>query len=126
MKNRIKKLLFDILSAINNIDSYIGENRKFEDYDNNPMLQDAVERNLEIIGEAMNKLLVLDQSLVITESELSCGAKMANIIYIGQKYFQLEQEVCGLTYAVPWTSYPPHDILKLWAEGKHIIYYRQQ
>ena len=67
-----------------------------------------------------------DQSLVITESELSCGAKMANIIYIGQKYFQLEQEVCGLTYAVPWTSYPPHDILKLWAEGKHIIYYRQQ
>lgn len=65
MKNRIKKLLFDILTAINNIDNYIGENKKFENYDNNPMLQDAIERNLEIIGEAINKILMLDPTLEI-------------------------------------------------------------
>ena len=60
MKNRVNKLLFDILTAINNIDKYIGERKTFENYDRNPMLQDAVERNPEIIGEAMNKLLILD------------------------------------------------------------------
>ena len=75
MKNRIKKLLFDILTAINNIDSYIGENKKFEDYDNNPMLQDAVERNLEIIGEAMNKLLILDPNLGISNSRRIVDAR---------------------------------------------------
>lgn len=75
MKNRIKKLLFDILTAINNIDSYIGENKKFEDYDNNPMLQDAVERNLEIIGEAMNKLLILDPTLGISNSRRIVDAR---------------------------------------------------
>jgi len=54
MGNRVNKLLFDILTSIKNIDNYIGENRVYELYDNNPMLQDAVERNIEIIGEAIS------------------------------------------------------------------------
>jgi len=29
----------------------------YDVYNSNPMLQDAVERNIEIIGEAMSKLL---------------------------------------------------------------------
>jgi uncharacterized protein with HEPN domain len=44
MDNKVKKLLFDILTAINNINSYIGETKIFEKYDGNPMLQDAVEK----------------------------------------------------------------------------------
>jgi len=60
MGNKAKKLLFDILTAINNIDSYIGKKKVFDEYENNPMLQDAVERNIEIIGEAMNKLLIVE------------------------------------------------------------------
>jgi uncharacterized protein with HEPN domain len=60
MNNKIKKLLFDILTAINNIDDYIGKEKYFEIYDNNSMMQDAVERNIEIIGEAMNKLLIIE------------------------------------------------------------------
>jgi len=75
MKNRIKKLLFDILTAIDNIYSYIGENKKFENYENSPMLQDAVERNLEIIGEAMNNLLMLDSSIKITNSRRIVDAR---------------------------------------------------
>lgn len=75
MKNRIKKLLFDILTAINNIDNYIGKNKQFEDYDSNSMLQDAVERNLEIIGEAMNKILLLDSSLKISNSRRIVDAR---------------------------------------------------
>jgi uncharacterized protein with HEPN domain len=45
MDNKAKKLLFDILTSINNIDTYIGKEKIFENYENNPMLQDAVERN---------------------------------------------------------------------------------
>jgi uncharacterized protein with HEPN domain len=75
MKNKTKKLLFDILTAINNIDNYIGQNRYFKDYDNNPMLQDAVERNLEIIGEAMNKLLTTDSRITISNSRRIVDAR---------------------------------------------------
>ena len=48
MENRIKKLLFDIVSALKNIEDYLGAEKKFENYNNNSMLQDAVERNIEI------------------------------------------------------------------------------
>lgn len=53
MDNKIKKLLFDIQTALINIEKYIGKNKIFEEYNSNSMLQDAVERNIEIIGEAM-------------------------------------------------------------------------
>ena len=59
MEIKIKKLLFYIMTSIKNIDTYIGEKKEFEKYDSNPMLQDAVERNIEIIGEAINKILIL-------------------------------------------------------------------
>jgi len=38
MDNKAKKLLFDILTSINNIEDYIGQEKIFEEYDNNPML----------------------------------------------------------------------------------------
>ncbi len=75
MKNKTKKLLFDILTSINNIDSYIGEKKYFEVYDNNSMLQDAVERNLEIVGEAMNKLLELEPEIKISNSRRIVDAR---------------------------------------------------
>lgn len=50
------KYLYDILKAIISIDSYFGEKRVFADYVKNDMLQKAVERQIEIIGEAVNKL----------------------------------------------------------------------
>jgi uncharacterized protein with HEPN domain len=44
MENRIKKLLYDIFSSIQNIEKYLGEKRIFEEYEKNPMLQDAIEK----------------------------------------------------------------------------------
>jgi uncharacterized protein with HEPN domain len=75
MDNKVKKLLFDILTAINNINSYIGETKIFEKYNNNPMLQDAVERNIEIIGEAMNKLLIIEPDINISNSRRIVDAR---------------------------------------------------
>ena len=75
MGNKAKKLLFDILTSINNIDNYIGKKKVFDDYENNPMLQDAVERNIEIIGEAMNKLLIIEPQINISNSRRIVDAR---------------------------------------------------
>ena len=42
MDNRLKKLLKDVLICIENIDTYIGEKKVFDEYDSNLLLQDAV------------------------------------------------------------------------------------
>lgn len=75
MDNKSKKLLFDMLTSINNIDSYIGDNKIFEEYENNPMLQDAVERNIEIIGEAMNNLLRIEPDINISSARRIVDAR---------------------------------------------------
>jgi uncharacterized protein with HEPN domain len=68
MNNKISKLLLDIIDCIDNINKYIGKEKKFENYNSNPMLQHAVERNLEIIGEAVNKLLNIDSEIKISNA----------------------------------------------------------
>jgi uncharacterized protein with HEPN domain len=57
MQREVKKYLFDIQSCIENIENYIGKPEVFTSFESNMMLQQAVERNLEIIGEAVNSLL---------------------------------------------------------------------
>lgn len=75
MDNKAKKLLFDIITSINNIESYIGEKKVFDIYDKNPMLQDAVERNIEIIGEAMSKLLKIEPDIGISNARRIVDAR---------------------------------------------------
>lgn len=55
MNLKIKKWLFDILSAIEEIELYFEEIPKdFFVFEKNNILKRAIERNLEIIGEATN------------------------------------------------------------------------
>jgi uncharacterized protein with HEPN domain len=54
----IKKLLFDVKTAIDNIQNYIGASSTFATYEQAPLLQDAVERNLIAIAEAVIFLVV--------------------------------------------------------------------
>lgn len=61
-----KKLLTDILQAIEEIDLFFDGPRNFNSYQNDLKLRKAVERELEIIGEAMNRLLDLDPDIEIT------------------------------------------------------------
>jgi len=63
-----KKLLTDILQAIEEIDLFFEGTRSFETYKNDLKLRKAVERELEIIGEAMNRLLELESEVAITDS----------------------------------------------------------
>lgn len=46
-----------MIISIDSIFEYLGENRDFFQYKENKLLRRGVERELEIIGEAMNKLL---------------------------------------------------------------------
>jgi uncharacterized protein with HEPN domain len=62
MDERILKWLYDIKIAIEEVDGYFPEQeRDFLKYRQNLMLKRAVERNLEIIGEAMNRILTRDK-----------------------------------------------------------------
>jgi len=57
MSIEVKKLLTDILEAINSVDEHLDGKRIFPEYQSNKTKRRAVERELEIIGEAVNKLL---------------------------------------------------------------------
>jgi uncharacterized protein with HEPN domain len=63
MDKRVLKWLFDIKSSIDEIDSYfVNEKMDFFEYRKNSMRKRAVERNLEIIGEAINRIIKTDPS----------------------------------------------------------------
>ena len=69
MDNNIKTWLFDILSSINEIESYFIETPKtFEIYQSDLRTKRAVERNIEIIGEAMNRILKVETTIEISNS----------------------------------------------------------
>jgi len=56
---KIQKYLYDIRTSIDSIDEYLGEQRKFDIYLKNKQLRRSVERELEIIGEAVGNILKL-------------------------------------------------------------------
>ncbi len=69
MDNTIKTWLFDILSSINEIESYFIDTPKmFEIYQNDLRTKRAVERNIEIIGEAMSRILRENNEIQISNS----------------------------------------------------------
>jgi uncharacterized protein with HEPN domain len=54
MPHKIELYLLDISNSIDSIFEYLGEARNFNAYEANKLLRRAVERELEIIGEATN------------------------------------------------------------------------
>ena len=65
MVRNIQKYLYDMQQSILSIYEYLGEKRDFLAYEQNKLLRRAVERELEIIGEAANHLLDLDPDIAI-------------------------------------------------------------
>lgn len=68
MQHSIKMYLADIINSIESIDSYLGESRNFKEYEANKLLRRAVERELEIIGEAVNRILKIDPKIDISDA----------------------------------------------------------
>lgn len=69
MGNDTKTWLYDILNAINEIEGFfVGIPKEFLNYQSDLRTKRAVERNIEIIGEAMNRILKQNEPIQITNS----------------------------------------------------------
>lgn len=69
MDNNTKVWLYDILNAIMEIDSFFNEKpMEFIEFQNDLRTKRAVERNIEIIGEALSRILKANESLEITNA----------------------------------------------------------
>ncbi len=68
MSEKEKKYLLDIIMAIQEIENFFGGTYNFDEFKSNSMLKSAVERQLITVGEAMNRLLAINPSIVITSA----------------------------------------------------------
>jgi uncharacterized protein with HEPN domain len=76
MTEKQLKLLYDIKMSIDDIESYFEkESRTFENYKRNSLLKRAIERNLEIIGEAINRILKEDPYFPIDNARRIIGLR---------------------------------------------------
>jgi uncharacterized protein with HEPN domain len=76
MNEGIKIRLYDILSAIQEIESFFSDRPKqFESYRDDLRTKRAIERNIEIIGEATNRILQQDGSIDIKNSRKIVDAR---------------------------------------------------
>lgn len=73
MTDQDKKFLSDILRAIELIESFLSDIRNFESYLADLKTQSAVERQLGIIGEAVNKLEKLYPEFPLENSQKIVG-----------------------------------------------------
>lgn len=69
MNEEVKKYLQDILDALISIEQFTTGVISFYQYRDNLMMKAAVERKLEIIGEAMNKASRLAPDLEISSKQ---------------------------------------------------------
>lgn len=76
MDREIKTWLFDILQSIIEVESYF-ENRpkKFDEYINDIKTKRAVERNIEIIGEAVNRIMKSDNEFQLDNVQKIIGTR---------------------------------------------------
>jgi len=65
MSDEVRKYLLDIQEAILSINVHLGEKKVLDEYLKNKTIRRAVEREMEIIGEAMSKILKMEPNIKI-------------------------------------------------------------
>jgi len=76
MDNEIKTWLYDILQSITEIESYFEQKTMlFENYSKDIKTKRAVERDIEIIGEAGNRILKKDSNFTIENAKRIIGTR---------------------------------------------------
>ncbi|MEO7264940.1 MAG: HepT-like ribonuclease domain-containing protein [Ferruginibacter sp.] len=68
MEIEIKTWLYDMLNAILEIEGFLDNEINFTIYQNDIKTKRAVERNIEIIGEAMNRIIQSDETISLQNS----------------------------------------------------------
>jgi len=76
MNEKILKYLYDIKFAIDEIDSYfIHREKRFEEYSKDTILKRAIERDLEIIGEAINRIITIEPEFPVQNARKIVGLR---------------------------------------------------
>lgn len=76
MNPEVKAWLYDILQSINEIEGYFqGRTMVFKEFEHDLKTRRAVERNLEIIGEALNRILKIEPGLSLSNSRKIVDAR---------------------------------------------------
>lgn len=76
MDEDIKTWLYDILQSINEIESYYDDRPKiFQEYVSDTKTKRATERNLEIIGEAVNRIIKKDNNFQLENTKKIIGTR---------------------------------------------------
>lgn len=89
MEKKIRKWLIDLQESIRAIESFVESTTDFESYQTNLMLKRAVERELEITGEAVNRILNQNPDFPITDAR-----KIVNLRnHIIHKYDNVSDEI---------------------------------
>lgn len=68
MDIEVKTFLKDIQQAIEEINSFIPDEKNFKNFQNDLKTRRAVERNIEIIGEAMSRILKIEPNIKISNT----------------------------------------------------------
>ncbi len=90
MDNRIEKYLFDILAATNEIiEETEIRGKRFEVLVEDRVYRKFVERNIGIIGEAMNRVLKLDAAIPITSARSIVNTRN----FVIHSYDSLDKEI---------------------------------
>ncbi len=79
MRLEVKKYLYDIHRAANLLTEFT-HGKTFADYERDAMLRAAVEREFEVIGEAMNRLVQADALVAARISEYQRIIAFRNIL----------------------------------------------
>ncbi len=90
MTNETRQRLLDVLVSCEAIDRYIA-GRDFAAYERDTMVQDAVERRLGIIGEALSRVATLEPALVDRIPELRQIVGLRNRVIHG--YDAVDDEI---------------------------------
>jgi uncharacterized protein with HEPN domain len=85
MQLEAKKYLYDIKQAAEQVVHFTA-NKQFEDYQGDALLRAAVERQFEIIGEAMARLVRLDENIAARITEHRRIVAFRNILIHGYEH----------------------------------------
>jgi len=69
MNLEVQKWLYDIFISIQSVNEFIGDVRMFEAYESDKKTRRSVEREIMIIGEAVNRIKNADPTIEITNAQ---------------------------------------------------------